>query len=136
VDTTPVEALLEEVRWTAGHVAWLRAQVQELEREAVTWGITKRENHGATESPGIDTTEAAAVNIWVDLYQRERRHLVDVCKTAIAANIDERRVRLVERQGELLASVIRAVLNDLGLTPEQAARVPEVVPRQLRAVTA
>jgi hypothetical protein len=30
--------------------------------------------------------------------------------------------------------VIRAVLGDLDLTPEQQARVPEVVPRHLRAV--
>lgn len=30
-DTTPTEALLDEVKWTAGHVEWLRQKVQELE---------------------------------------------------------------------------------------------------------
>ena len=33
VDISPTEALLEEVRWTAGHVAWLRSRVQELAEE-------------------------------------------------------------------------------------------------------
>lgn len=134
LDMSPTDALLEEVRWTAGHVAWLRARVQEVEQDALIWGRTKREDHGATEFPGINETEQAAPNIWLDLYHRERKHLLDVCKAAIAAGIEERRVRLAESQGALLASVIRAILDDLALTPEQVARVPEVVPRHLRAV--
>jgi len=134
IDVSPTDALLEEVRWTAGHVAWLRARVQEVEQDALIWGRTKREDHGATEFPGINETEQAAPSVWLDLYQRERKHLLDVCKAAIGAGIEERRVRLAESQGALLASVIRAILDDLALTPEQAARVPDVVPRRLRAV--
>lgn len=134
VDTNPVDALLDEVKWTAGHVAWLRQQVQTIEAEALTWGKTKTEDHQATEFPGINTTEAAAVNVWLDLYQRERKHLVDVCKTAIAAGIAERQVRLAERQGAMLAQVIKAILDDLGLTPEQSKRAPEIAARHLRAV--
>lgn len=38
VDVSPTEALLEEVRWTAGHVQWLRAWVQELEQSRLVWG--------------------------------------------------------------------------------------------------
>lgn len=134
VDISPTEALLDEVKWTAGHVAWLRSQVQELERDALAWGKTEEVNKGSGEFTGLDVTHAAAPSIWLDLYQRERKHLLDVCKAAIAAGIEERRVRLAESQGALLASVIRAILDDLGLTPEQSARVPEVVPRHLRAV--
>ena len=33
IDTNPVDALLDEVRWTAGHVASLRDRVRELEQE-------------------------------------------------------------------------------------------------------
>lgn len=134
LDISPTDALLEEVRWTAGHVAWLRARVQEIEQDKLIWGKTKAEDHRATEFPGVNTTEAASVSVWLDLYQRERAHLVKVCKDAISAGIEERRVRLAESQGVLLASVIRAILGDLDLTPEQQAKVPEVVPRHLRAV--
>ena len=134
VDTTPTEALLEEVRWTAGHVQWLRERVRELEQQAVTWGMTETVEKTAGEWPGTDTTHAAAPNVWVDLYARERRHLLDVCKAAIQAGVEERRVRLAEQQGSLLAEVIRKILGDLDLSAEQQALVPEVVPRHLRAV--
>lgn len=134
VDVSPTDALLNEVKWAAGHVAWLRDRVQELEQDALKWGKTKTEDHRATEFPGVNTTEAAAPNVWLELYARERKHLLDVCRAAIAAGIEERRVRLAEQQGALLASVIRAILDDLGLTPEQQAKAPEIAARHLRAV--
>lgn len=134
VDISPTDALLEEVRWSAGHVAYLRGEVQKLTRDELVWGRTKREDHGATEFPGINETEQAVPNAMLELYYRERKHYLDVCKSAIAAGIEERRVRLAESQGALLAEVIKAILDDLGLTPEQSAKVPEVVPRHLRAV--
>lgn len=133
VDTSPTEALLDEVRWTAGHVQWLRDRVRELEQAALTWGVTEQVEKQAGEFPGVDTTSSAAPNVWLDLYQRERKHLVDVCKAAISAGIEERRVKLAEQQGALLADVIRRILDDLGLTPEQQAKVATVVPMHLRA---
>lgn len=134
LDISPTDALLDEVQWTAGHVAWLRARIQELETEALGWGVTKVEDHGATEFPGVNTTESAAPPVLLELYQRERKHLVDVCKAAIVAGIEERRVKLAEQQGALLAGVIQRILADLALSPEQQARVGEVVPRHLRLV--
>ncbi|MEV6833487.1 hypothetical protein AB0N17_02980 [Streptomyces sp. NPDC051133] len=140
INTTATEALLEEVQWTAGHVAWLRERVQEIEGAAVAsgmdsehplvWGKT-REKHGGED---FGTTEEAAPSIWLKLYQQERAHLVKVCAEAIKAGIEERRIRLAEQQGALVAQAIRAILGDLQLTPEQEARVPEVVPRHLRAL--
>lgn len=140
INTTATEALLDEVQWTAGHVAWLRERVQEIESTAaavgadsdhpLVWGKTKEKSGG--EDWG--KTEEAAPNIWLRLYQTERAHLVKVCSEAIRAGIEERRIRLAESQGELVAQAIRAILNDLNLNPEQQARVPEVVPRHLRAL--
>lgn len=131
-EVDPRDALLEEVHRTAGAVDWLRGQVEALAPDTVTWGVT--EEKSSTGKDGDSRTEAAAVNVWVQLYQAERKHLVDVCKAAISAGIEERRVKLAEQQGALLASVIRGILGDLELTPAQAARVSEVVPRHLRAM--
>lgn len=138
VETTPTQALLDEVQWTAGHVAWLRERVQEIEANALTegtgrehpliWGVTREKEGG--EDRGI--TSEAAPNVWLKLYQAERAHLVKVCSEAIRAGIEERRVQLAEQQGALVAQAIRAILGDLMLTPEQQARVPEIVPRHLR----
>lgn len=130
VETTAVEALLDEVQWTAGHVAWLRQQVAALEEKALVWGATQIKTGG--QDGGI--TEAAEPNVWLRLYQQERTHLVKVCESAIRCGIEERRVRLAEAQGALVAQVIKAILADLQLTDEQLAKVPEIVPRHLRAL--
>jgi hypothetical protein len=68
------------------------------------------------------------------LEAEERDRCATMATKAVAAGLAERQVRLAEQQGTLLASVIRAVLDDLDLSPEQAAKVAEVVPRHLRAV--
>lgn len=133
-EVDPRDALLEEVYRAAGAVDWLAGKVRELEAEQVIWGKAEEVEKQAGEFPGIDTTHKAAVHVWVELYARERKHLVDVAKAAIQAGVEERRVRLAEQQGALLAGVIKSILGDLDLTPEQSARVPEVVPRHLRAV--
>jgi hypothetical protein len=139
IKTTATEALLEEVQWTAGHVAWLRERVQEIEtvedagadaENGLVWGTTRRKSGG--EDRGV--TEEAVPNVWLKLYQQERTHLVKVCSEAIRAGIEERRVHLAEQQGSLVAQAIRAILADLNLNSEQQARVPEVVPRHLRAL--
>lgn len=157
IETTATEALLDEVQWTAGHVAWLRERVQEIESAAaqalpsdpggeteddgafeagieqphpLVWGVTRRKTGG----DDWGKTEEAAPNIWLKLYQTERAHLVKVCSEAIKAGIEERRIKLAEKQGELVAHAIRAILADLGLSAEQQARVPDIVPRHLRAL--
>jgi hypothetical protein len=134
VEVDPAEALLEEVRRTAGHVAWLSEQVRAINPDDIVWGRTKTRQGVGAEGPIDVTDEAAAVNIWLQLYQAERKHLVQVCTAALNAGVEERRVRLAEQQGATLAGVIRAVLADLQLTAEQQSRVAEVVPRHLRAV--
>lgn len=133
-EVDPRDALLEEVYRSAGAVDWLREQVQTLTADQVIWGKAEEVEKQAGEFPGIDTTHKASVHVWVELYHRERKHLVDVSKAAIAAGIEERRVRLAEQQGALLAGVIKNILGELDLNPEQQARVGEVVPRHLRAV--
>lgn len=130
----PRDALLEEVYRSAGAVDWLQQQVRALEAEQVVWGKAEEVEKQAGEFPGLDTTHKAAVNVWVQLWQTERAHLVKVAKEAINAGVEERRVRLAEQQGSLLASVIKAVLGDLDLSPDQMAKVSVIVPRHLRAV--
>lgn len=132
LDITATDALLNEVQWTAGHVAWLREQVQRIEQAALIWGVTRIKEGGDDRG----TTEEAKANIWLQLYREERAHLVRVCAEAIKAGLDERRVKLAEQQGSLVAEVIRAILGDLHLSAEQQARVPEIVPRHLRALGA
>jgi hypothetical protein len=125
-EVDPRDALLEEVYRTAGAVDWLAKQVQALNTKDVVWGRAEETDEGVKDK--------AAPSIWVQLYQSERLHLVRVCREAISAGIEERKVRLAESQGAMLAGVIKAILNDLDLTNEQQAKVGTVVPRHLRSV--
>lgn len=135
-EVDPRDALLEEVYRTAGAVDWLHQQVQALTADQVVWGKTEEVDRQGGEFPGVDTKHAAEVNVWVQLWRAERAHLVKVSKEAIGAGLEERKVRLAEQQGAMLASVIKAILGDLDLSPEQQAKVATVVPMRLRAVVA
>jgi hypothetical protein len=135
-DISAIDALLEEVRYTAGHVAWLRERVAETEQNALVWGVTEETDTQASEFPGTNTTRAAKPNVWLQLYREERRHLVDVTKAAISAGIEERRVKLAEAQGAMLNGVLKKIFARLSLSPEQSALLPLVVPEELRRAAA
>lgn len=104
IDTTPTEALLDTVRWTAGYVLWLRQ---------------------AVEADDTDEGTAAKAAEWIDTLRK-------LCTDAIRNGIEERRVRFAESQGVIVAEVIKGIFADLDLTAEQLARVGEVVPLHLR----
>lgn len=135
-DISPTDALLEEVRYSAGHVAWLRAKVAELEAGDLVWGVTEETEKNASEFKGTDTTRSAAVNMWLELYFRERKHLLDLTKTAIAVGIEERRVRLEEAKGQVVAELIRRILGRLDLTDAQRDLSARVIPEEFRRVMA
>jgi len=135
-DIAPAAALLEEVRYAAGHVEWLRGKVAALEPDSLTWGVAEVAHKAATEFGGTDTTERAALNVWLEAYHRERRYLLDVSKAALAAGVEERLVELAEAQGLALVSVLARVFDRLQLTPAQREIAAVVVPEELRAQSA
>lgn len=70
------------------------------------------------------------------VYERAMDRAARVLRDMASLKIDERLVqiqsRISEQQGSLVAGVIRAILDDLDLTPAQQARAREVAPRRLR----
>jgi hypothetical protein len=64
---------------------------------------------------------------WID---RSAKH----AKLALDAGVKGRRVRIAEAQGELLASVIKAILGDLGLNKNEQTDAPAIVRRHLLAL--
>lgn len=129
-DIMPGDALLEEVQWTAGHVAWLRLKVQDLEDRELEWSLTKKKD----SVDDVEETREAVPSVWYGLYERERKHLIAASTAALRAGVEERRVRLAESQGQQVAGVIQRVLDGLGLTPIQLELVPTVVPAALRSI--
>lgn len=108
-EVEPHDALMEEIHRTAGHVAWLELRVRIIEE-----------------------AELKDNRFLLSMYDQERRHLVDVCRTAIGAGIAERQVRIAEQTGALIAKVITGVLEDLGVADRP--EVPAIVRRRLMAI--
>lgn len=135
VDVSPEQALLDEVRRAAAMVTYYGQRVQQLEannRESLVWGVTREKTGGDDRG----TTWEAGPNVWLRLWNDERDRLTRVATAALKAGIEERRVRLAENHGQLVAGVIRRVLDRLQLTDTQAQLVATVVPQELRALEA
>ncbi len=73
----------------------------------------------------VTAADLTALGEWIDRTAR-------VSKAVVDAGVEERRVRMSEQAGALVAQVIKNVLDDLRLSPEQQQRVPVVVPQRLR----
>lgn len=118
----PHEALLEEIHRTAGHVAWLQHIIGEMSRNELT----------------VESIVGLSPSVWLGMYNRERDHLVTVCKAAVSAGVQERQVQLEEDKGRLIAMVIRDILwdKDLQLSPEQKYLAGEVVRKHLLSLDA
>lgn len=109
----PFTALLEEVRRSAGHVAWLGAKIAEAPEDA-------------------DLLDEWAP--WIRLYHKERAALVNASEKAIKLGLEERVVRVEERRAELIAQVLLATLEELGLPMEIRQRAPAILREQLLAI--
>ena len=130
-DIHPADALLELVHYQAGIVDYWRARIEDIEDEDLEWGVT-REKTGGDDA---GTTSEAAPHIAYKLLTEAQDKLAAYAAAALKAGIDERRVKLAESQGALVAQAIRGILDALHLTPEQLELVPTVVPAQLRLLT-
>lgn len=149
VDVDPGEELLDLICWTAGHVRWLRARVQDIQgevstvlhtedddepvaatRDGLVWGVTKNKVGG--DDGG--TTYEAKPNIYLALYNSETDRLAKLCTDAIKIGLKEREVRLAERQGDLLMRVLDGVLGELGHNPSDP-KIAGTVERHLRAAS-
>lgn len=134
-DIHPAEALLELVHYQAGIVTYWRGRIEDVTTRDLEWGTTQHREGEGPEGPIDVTTKEAAPHVAYRLLVEAQDKLAAYAAAALKAGVDERRVRLAEGQGALVAQVIRGILAGLNLTPEQLELVPTVVPAQLRLLT-
>lgn len=141
IDIPPAEALLNEVYRTYGHIAWLQVRISRLDERELIWGRTEevsepdiKNEDGDTVAARITTKSRAQAHIYLEMYQKERRHLREVCRDALAAGVNQRMLDVFERTADSFMSVFDAVLGDLDLTPAQQERVPELMTLHLQAM--
>lgn len=126
IDIDPQEALLQEVQRTAGHVEWMRSLIAEFGEAAID-----EETGEGSERALAQWTPALgmAPSVWLQIYQEERKHLINAAKAAIAAGVSERKVRIVEEQAKQLALMFKAFMmsDAIGMTPAQRIAAPRVI---------
>lgn len=110
VDVDPAEELLDLICHTAGHVRYIRTRVHELARSDQTWGITKEKDGGDDEG----TTFESKPNVWIQMLDHWSDKLAKYVVEALRIGLDERRVRIAEKQGEWTIKVLEGVLAELG----------------------
>lgn len=148
VDTTPEQAIISEIQRTAGAVAWLEERVRELSPDELVWGRESAKRvEDADDLDGLKDSHAghghgdlyevvmkAGASAWLTLYQKERKHLADLSIAAIRAGLEERRVRMAERQGLQLAAVVKRFVIEMGIPSDRLVDVPGALQRALDAV--
>lgn len=126
VKMDPKDALIGELERTIGVVQFLEFKVNELTHEGKDSNMVGPVGGGQGGYPEFKQ------NVYWGMWQQERKHLESVAKTCIAAGIEERRVKLAEDQGALIARVLQAVLADLGIKKDK--EVPALVRKHLTLV--
>lgn len=138
-DVDPTEWLLRDIAVSAGAIKYYREQIDRVVGDKPDVLVLGTQTVRVTDGPDGTVTireVGPAEHMWHKLWRTERQNCATLCALALRARVDERRVKLAEQQGGLLVAAVRGILDDLDLTPAQQAKIPEVVPRHLRAVSA
>lgn len=120
-DLDPYIAFENELRRTMGRIKWYDEQIGALaDSKDLIWGLTKEERVMASEYPGTNRTYEARVNILEDLQRWERKHLLDMEKIWLQANLDEKRLTLMKAYVQLGYEKVNEALTRLGIDTKNA----------------
>jgi hypothetical protein len=134
VDIEPNEVLLRTIRLTWGAVQWCANVIGQTEYALAAAHVDDELEADAKVKRVINLEKRllALQAIYGDWIDRAAKH----AKLALDAGIEERKVQLAEMEAQLVADVVKGVLDDLNLTAEQQAIAPEVVRGRLMSIPA
>lgn len=123
-DIDPTDAFLEELARTNGHIKFLQEQIAELDNSDLIWGmIEQSENAGMVPEQNYSTEKVGAVaHLWLQLYFKERQHLIKVADLMIKNGLAEMQMQLNMRMAEVFEAAMIGMLTDLRIDPSR----PEV----------
>jgi hypothetical protein len=125
----PIDALMEELWRTSGLVSFYESRIRELDEKALSQKVG---GEGESDT-GLTYHARSEANVFIRMHKEEREHLVKVAKTCIDAGIEERRVRIAEAQGAMIAGLIRAILVGVGVDVN-SPKVRKVVRAELTSI--
>lgn len=111
----PITAFEAEFRRTYGRILWLEDQIAGLEDERdLIWGLAKEEHINAGEFPGTNKTYESRINGFEEMLRWERKHLLELEKVYIRANLDERRLGIMRQYIEGTYASVVSLVRSLG----------------------
>jgi hypothetical protein len=117
----PVRAVLEEIGRCAGVIDWLRTKIESLDAESLVRGTRMVRRTEDPEGTTTVTEVGPGLNIWWQMYERERDRLVRVSKAAHDMGIADQQVALAEQHGMRIAAGIQWMLRKLGREDDPTA---------------
>jgi hypothetical protein len=135
VETDPGQGILDEIARSAGHIRWLEQKLIALDEAEVVqteYHVSEERSGGPGGGYELRRRELRPeISPWWALYERERKHFASVCAGAVRAGVEERRIRIAERQQDVLEAAFVAAIADLGLDPHDS-RVRKVLGARLQ----
>lgn len=134
----PIDALMGILRHATAAAAFCEDQIAALEPDQLIRG-TRSVRRTVTTGPDGDTTSTVTeagtlISPWLELLARQQDRVTKVSAVLLQHGVDELALQIEQQAVADLVTVIRGILDDLHLTVEQQARVPDVVPARLRAL--
>lgn len=140
-DVDPAEALLEIVQRQTAVCRYLAILVSRLDESEMTYGLAEQITEPAIINDGGDVltfrvTEKhrSGIHPLITLLQQEQKLLREAARDAVAAGVSQRMVALYETAGDAIMDAYERVLDSLDLSPEQRAKVPAAVVREMRVI--
>ena len=140
----PGDALLQCIQIAAGEVQYASLRIADLDDDAAlveqqTVKVRPLSLGKDGESPEVTveevtTSSVADLHVWIRVRQQAMDRLVNYSSVAIKAGLEERRVKIAEQTGALIAQAVRGILEDLGVADHPDA--PGTVRRHLTLVSA
>lgn len=134
VQMDPAEALSQCIAIAAGEVAYFTHRIRTLTHDdvVVRSRSSKREygegEKGYKDVRTVEVSSEESLHVLITERQRAVDRLARLSKMALDAGVAERQVALAERQGELFAAAIRQVMEAVGLTAKQTAKLRQALP--------
>jgi hypothetical protein len=127
-DITPTEAAVEAFRRSLGMVRWIESQMAQWAPSLLP--LTENHYDDKNALQVMPSHEAA----WLELWMQERKELRESIKLCHAIGVEERQMALQEQQADAMFMILERVMDSLGLSDDQRAKIPQLMPEIIRTV--
>lgn len=121
-DVDPVRGLLREIAQTAGELEWLRHLVvaeSGADADDLFQGVRYTRTKTTPDGPEVTTEHGPGLSVKMQTYERWKRLYVEQVRVALAHDIAQAQIDVIEREAEMHGALVAAALDAAGVTGDQ-----------------